>query len=86
MKTVELKDASGSLAEYARHVGEETVVVTEHGKPLAALVPLENSDMESVSLSNNSKFLAVIERSRARLVAEGGISFEETKAKLSRDT
>jgi len=31
MKTVEMDDANLSLAEYARKVGEEPFVVTDHG-------------------------------------------------------
>jgi len=82
MKTVEINEASDSLAEYARNAANETVVVTDHGTPLAALVPLENVDMETVSLSNNPKFIALLERSRARLKAEGGIPLAEIKKKL----
>ncbi len=51
-------------------------------KPVAALVPVGNADLETVTLSTSPSFLAVIERSRARQNAEGGISSEEMRRRL----
>lgn len=36
-------------------------------------------DAESLSLSTNPKFLSIIERSRARHKAEGGIPIEDVR-------
>jgi len=47
-----------------------------------AIEKIENADMETISLSANSKFLAIIERSRARQEAEGGISSDEMRRRL----
>ena len=52
------------------------------GKPFAAVVPIHNADDETVSLSMNRKFLAIIERSRSRLKKEGGISSGEIRRRL----
>jgi prevent-host-death family protein len=82
MKTIELVDASQPLSHYARNAIDETVVVTDHGKPVAALVPIENADLETVSLSTNPQFMAIIERSRARMAKEGGIPLKEVKRRL----
>lgn len=82
MKTVEMTEATAALAEYARQVGLEPIVVTVKGKPVAAIVAIENADLETVSLSTNPQFLALIERSRARQQAEGGISSEEMRRRL----
>lgn len=82
MKTLEISKATSSLAAYARKVKREPVVVTQNGKPVAALVSVQNADMETVSLSNNPQFLALIERSRARQKAEGGISPREMRERL----
>jgi prevent-host-death family protein len=82
MKTLELKTATASLAEYAKDVATEPVILTVDGKPVAALVPIENADLETVTLSTHPKFLALIERSRARQKAEGGISSEEMRRRL----
>jgi antitoxin (DNA-binding transcriptional repressor) of toxin-antitoxin stability system len=56
--------------------------VTRKGKPIAALVAIENADLETVSLSTNRKFLTLIERSRARQRTEGGISSDEMRRRL----
>jgi prevent-host-death family protein len=82
MKTVEMAHATRPLADYARDVENEPVIVTDHGRPVAALMPVENADAETVSLSTNPKFLALIERSRRRQDAEGGISSDEMRRRL----
>jgi hypothetical protein len=46
-------------------------------KPIAVLMPIENIDLETLSLSTNSQFLEMIERSRRR--DEGRVSNEEVK-------
>ena len=82
MKTLEMAQATAPLAEYAKDVDKEPVVLTVGGKPVAALVPIENADLETVALSTHPQFLALIERSRARHKAEGGISGEEMRRRL----
>jgi prevent-host-death family protein len=78
MKTVEMTKATAPLAEYARDVDQGPVILTVGGKPVAALVSLENADMETVLLSTNPQFLALIERSRAHQTV-GGISADEMR-------
>ncbi len=84
MKVVERREATESLARYTEMAESEPVVVTVEGKPVAALMALENTDLESVSLSTNPAFLRLIERSRARHREEGGVSSEEMRRKLGR--
>jgi hypothetical protein len=47
-------------------------------------VSIENADMETVALSTNREFLDLIERSRARARAEGGISSQEMRRRFER--
>ena len=82
MKTLELTKATAPLADYALEVNKEPVIVTKDGKPVAALVAVENADLETVTLSTHPQFLALIERSRARQKAEGGISSAEMRRRL----
>ena len=79
MKVIEMADATGALADYAEEMASGALIVTEQGQPVAALVPIENVDLETVGLSTNPKFIELIERSRARVRAEGGISAEEMR-------
>jgi prevent-host-death family protein len=82
MKTIELVQATAPLAEYVQEVSKELIIITIGGKPVAALVPIENTDLETVTLSTHPQFLALIERSRARQKAEGGISSAEMRRRL----
>ena len=82
MKVIEKDDATATLGEYAGDIDGGPVIVTNHGQPVAALVAIENADMETVSLSTNRQFLDLIERSRARARTEGGISSEEMRRRF----
>ena len=79
MKRVEMDQASAPLSEYARDLRKEPVILTVGGKLVAALVPIENADLETVTSSTHPQFLALIERSRTRQKAEGGISAAEMR-------
>ena len=82
MKLVEIAEASATLAEYTSALAEEPVIITKNGQPIAALVSLENVDMETISLSSNPKFIELIEISRSRRRSEGGISSTDMRRKL----
>ena len=80
MRTVELKQATASLAEYARRARKEGVVVTLRGKPLAALTAVPaGADWESLAIATDPKFLEIMERSRAAHREQGGISPDEMR-------
>jgi len=79
MKTVRLASASRSLAEYAKELDNEIVVVTDRNKPVAAVVPLKNVDRESLALSSHPEFLEIIERSRRQFAAGKTLSLEEMR-------
>jgi len=83
MKTVEISEATGPLSEYAEQAHQEALVVTAGGKPVAALVPIEDVDLESLSLGTNPDFLGLIETSRARCRPGAGISTDEMRKRLA---
>jgi len=74
--------ATAPLAQYAQDVSKEPVILTVDGRPVAALVAIENADWETVSLSTDPRFLAIIERSRTRQTAEGGVPTEVMRRRL----
>src|SRR5437016_4551332 len=84
MKTIEMNKARSALADYAPEVRDEPLVVTRKGKPVMAVFSVEGMDLdqETLSLSTNPDFLALMERSRARYRAEGGIPLEEVRRRL----
>lgn len=82
MKTIEISEATGPLADYARTASSNPVIVTLEGKPIAAVVSIENADQETVSLSTNPKFLALVKRSFEKWKKGKGISTEEMRRRL----
>ncbi|MCW5849412.1 MAG: type II toxin-antitoxin system prevent-host-death family antitoxin [Anaerolineae bacterium] len=85
MKVLEKEQASDSLSHYVEQVGEDTLIIVVNGKPVAALMSLEGVDDETIAVSTNPKFRAIIERSRRRDRLEGRLSSEEVR-KLFADT
>jgi hypothetical protein len=79
MKTVRITDLSPSLLDYVRGLGEDPAILTHDGEPVAVLFPVKDADMETVSLSFNPKFLAIIERSRDSLARGEGYSTEDIR-------
>lgn len=84
-------DDIAHLSEFKQVIEpEETISLTIGGQPIAILQPLvplvaitdEDVDLEAVSLSINPKFLNLIEQSRQRHLAEGGISSSEIRQRL----
>jgi prevent-host-death family protein len=82
MNHIELNKATEPLAEYVDRARKEPLVVTRRGKPLVAIVAVDYMDMECLSLGTNPDFLAIIERSRARMAKEGGLSSDQVRRRL----
>lgn len=80
MKKIEIKETDGLWAEYAQT--QEVIVLTREGQPVAALVPIEGMDLETISLSTNPKFWEIIERSRKSQKEGGRIFLEEARQQL----
>ena len=79
MKTIKLSNASRPLAEYARELNEDIVLLTDgNNRPVAAIVPLKAVD-ESLALRTHPEFLDLIARSRAELAAGQRISLYQMK-------
>jgi prevent-host-death family protein len=82
MQYIEMSDATAPVSDYARDAADEPVVLTKNGKPVAAVISLKGIDRESLSLSQNVKFLSILKRSSARHAAEGGISPDQMRSRL----
>lgn len=83
MKTMEMKAASGPVAEYATRLGRGSLVFTVRGKPVAALVSLRYTDLESLELSASPRFLRLIARSRKAWKKRGGLTVAELRRRLA---
>jgi hypothetical protein len=84
VKTLELRNAGGSVATYVGDAKKGPVIFTVKGDPVAALVRVTNADLETLSLSLNRRFSRMIARSRAAWKVKGGVSAGEVRRRLSR--
>jgi PHD/YefM family antitoxin component YafN of YafNO toxin-antitoxin module len=67
-------------AQYVRRNRRDAVVITQRGKPVSALLPLEpGADLERLALSMNQRFRAILERSRAEIRAGRVVSSDEVR-------
>jgi antitoxin (DNA-binding transcriptional repressor) of toxin-antitoxin stability system len=81
MKRLRLSSAVRPLADYIADC-DETVVLTEGNRAVAAIVPLKNVDRESLALSRHPEFLGLIARSRAEFAAGRTISLGEMERRV----
>lgn len=82
MKRLKLSSAVRPLAEYIADFGDETVVLTEGNRAVAAIVPLKNVDRESLALSQHPELLELIARSQAEFALGRTISLDEMKRRV----
>jgi len=82
MKTIELSTADKPLSAYAEDFSQYLVILTFHGKAIATVTPIKDIDPESLSLSTNPEFIAIIEKARDEFKAGKTISLSEMKREL----
>ena len=82
MKTLDVSKATAPLSQYARALDQEPLVLTDGDQPIAALMPIEDADLETIALGSNPKFLALLEQARAQRRAGAGLTTEEVRTKL----
>ncbi len=82
MKKIEVAQATNSLGQYARELDEEPLVLTEGGRAIAALLPIDDADLESLALSLSPKFQALIEQAREEYRNGAGLSSDEVRREL----
>ncbi len=83
VRTIDINEATNPLAQYAQQVAAGPLVITVEGQPVAVIMSFENMDMETIALSNQPQFLAIIERSRQRQQHDGGLTSEQMRARLA---
>jgi antitoxin (DNA-binding transcriptional repressor) of toxin-antitoxin stability system len=81
MKAIEISEVS-ALAAYVKPGCSEPLLVTDRGRVVATVVPTDDDDAQSMLLSIDPKFGAILERSRLRLESEGGLSSADVRKRL----
>jgi hypothetical protein len=84
MKSVELDDATAALKDYAEQLTQDPIVLTRRGKAVAALVRIQDSDLESFLVSESPVFQRIIRRSRASYKRSGGLTRKELEERLAK--
>lgn len=82
MKIIAVDKDNVTLTQVAALAKTGPVILTRGGKPLLAVKDVSHSDWESVSLTNNPRFRALIEESRRSFQEEGGIRLEDLRREL----
>ena len=82
MKLLPIEGNKKSISELAQMARTGPVILTQHGKPMAAVKDLSGKDWESISLANNPQFMAIIESSRRSFRLKGGIGIDQVRKEL----
>ncbi len=82
MKKIDIVRATNSLGQYARELEQEPLVLIEDGHAFAALIPIDDADLESIALSLSPKFQAVIELAREEFRNGASLSADAVRREL----
>jgi PHD/YefM family antitoxin component YafN of YafNO toxin-antitoxin module len=66
--------------------GSEPIAVMRNGTPVALLLPADGADLETLSLSFDPVFVAIIQKSREQFARGETISLEELERIYAKDT
>lgn len=81
MKQVALAEVKDRLSRYLSEAGQETIVITKHGRPAGVLIGFSTEeDWFDYRLENDPRFAERIAAARASLERGKGIAWEDIKA------
>jgi hypothetical protein len=84
MTTISVQNSSMNLTELVELARKDLVVLRRKDKTAFALVRLDEDDLDAISLSQNSDFMEMLDKARARYDLQGGISLEEVKRRFAK--
>ena len=83
MKIVPLYEVKNRLSAYVQEAAQGPIVITKNGKPCAALVHVEaDEDIETLLLSRNPEFLALLDKSVEKTEKQGGRPLSAVKEEV----
>jgi len=78
VKKVPLSEVKDDLSRYLREAEDQEVIITRHGKPAGVLIGFASEDdWFEYRVESDPRFLARIEKARARLRAGRGTRLED---------
>lgn len=81
MRSIELSEVA-ALVPLLENGDQEPLFLTRNGETVAAIVPACEDDVESLLLSINPQFRAILERSQQRLESQGGLTSDQVRERL----
>lgn len=85
MRFISIRDLHDSTPDVLRRVAKgEDMIVTRFGKPEAALIPLDQDDLEDFLLWRNPRFLRTLQESAREYGKKGGKSLTVVEQKIRR--
>lgn len=76
MKTVTIDEIKANFSNYLQESQGETIVITENGRPIAALV-VDSEELERLILANNPNFNQLLQTSERSIKETGGINSDD---------
>ncbi|MCX6361008.1 MAG: hypothetical protein NT029_14440 [Armatimonadetes bacterium] len=82
MKTIDLGQATEALSAYVLQTATGPVVVTDHGRVVAAMIPASDEDIETLALGENVRFMEIVQAARAEARAGQTLSAAAVRLEL----
>ena len=84
MKFVTVRELKINGSDVLNRLQGEDAIITKRGKPIAALVPIDEDSIEEFIIAHNPKFLAQLSRSYEEYRRKGGADLATVKKNLKR--
>lgn len=83
MRIAPLKEVKDRFSEYVEAAQTSPVIVTRNGKPVVVISAIGNeSDLDTLFLATNARFIALLEAANARIEDTGGVNEEDFWSKV----
>ena len=83
MKFVTIRELNINSSRVIDSLEDEGAIITKHGKPVAALISLNEDLLDDFIVTHNSKLLSELDRSHKEYKEKGGTAHETMKKKTS---
>ena len=78
MKIASIADVKAHLSAFVNASEEELVVITENGKPVAVLLPMDDDEeLKRLALVYSRRFQSILSEAREQIRTHGGIPHDD---------